>query len=60
MVACVNDAIAKLVKEADVVQAFSMAGIEGLGGGPVEYARLLECAAERNAKAIRTAEATAE
>ena len=60
IVARISDEVAKLVKEADVVQTFTTAGIEGIGGGPADYARVLEREAERDAKAVRTAGLKAE
>ena len=60
VVARISDEVAKLVKEADVVQTFTTAGIEGIGGGPAEYARVLEREAERDANAVRTAGLKAE
>ena len=49
------DEVAKLVKEADVIQTFTTAGIEGIGGSPADYARVLEREAERDAKAVKAA-----
>ena len=49
------DEVAKLVKEADVIQTFTTAGIEGIGGSPSDYARVLEHEAERDAKAVKAA-----
>ncbi len=49
------DEVAKLVKEADVIQTFTTAGIEGIGGSPADYARVLEQEAERDAKAVKAA-----
>ena len=49
------DEVAKLVKEADVIQTFTTAGIEAIGGGPADYARVLEREAERDAKAVKAA-----
>ena len=60
VIARISDEVAKLVKEADVIQTFTTAGIEGIGGGPVEYAKVLEREAERDAKAVRTAGLKAE
>ena len=60
VVARISDEVAKLVKEADVIQTFTTAGIEGIGGGPADYTRVLEREAERDAKAIRTAGLKAE
>ena len=56
----ISDEVAKLVKEADVIQTFTTAGIEGIGGGPADYAKMLEREAERDAKAVRTAGLKAE
>lgn len=56
----ISDEVAKLVKEADVIQTFTTAGIEGIGGGPADYTRVLEREAERDAKAVRTAGLKAE
>ncbi len=56
----ISDEVAKLVKEADVIQTFTTAGIEGIGGGPADYAKVLASEAERDAKAIRTANLKAE
>ena len=60
VIARISDEVSKLVKEADVIQTFTTAGIEGIGGGPVEYAKVLEREAERDAKAVRTAGLKAE
>ncbi len=60
VVARISDEVAKLVKEADVIQTFTTAGIEGIGGGPADYARVLAREAERDANAIRTAGLKAE
>ena len=60
VIARISDEVAKLVKEADVIQTFTTAGIEGIGGGPADYARVLASEAERDAKAIRTANLKAE
>ena len=49
------DEVAKLVKEADVSQTFTTAGIEGIGGSPADYVRVLEREAERDAKAVKAA-----
>ncbi len=49
------DEVAKLVREADVIQTFTTAGIEGIGGNPADYARVLELEAERDAKAVKAA-----
>ena len=49
------DEVAKLVKEADVIQTFTTAGIEGIGGSPADYVRVLEREAERDAKAVKAA-----
>ena len=54
------DEVAKLVKEADVIQTFTTAGIEGIGGSPADYARVLEQEAERDAKAVKVAGLKAE
>lgn len=59
-VAKISDEVAKLVREADVMQTFNTAGIEPLGGGPADYAKVLEREAERDARAIRTAGVKAE
>ncbi len=56
----ISDEVAKLVKEADVIQTFTTAGIEGIGGGPADYARVLAREAERDERAIRTAGLKAE
>ena len=56
----ISEEVAKLVKEADVMQTFATAGIEGIGGGPADYARVLEREAERDARAVRAAGLKAE
>ena len=56
----ISDEVAKLVKEPDAIQTFNTAGIEPIGGGPADYARVLEREAERDARAIRTAGVKAE
>ena len=60
VVAKVSEEVAKLVKEPDTIQTFNTAGIEPIGGGPADYARVLEREAERDARAIRTAGVKAE
>ena len=55
VVARISDEVAKLVKKADVIQTFTTAGIEGIGGGPADYAKVLEREAERDARAVKTA-----
>jgi tripartite-type tricarboxylate transporter receptor subunit TctC len=60
VIARISDEVAKLVKEAEVIQTFTTAGIEGIGGGPADYAKVLASEAERDAKAIRTANLKAE
>lgn len=60
VVARISDEVAKLVREADAVQTFNTAGIEPIGGGPADYAKVLEREAERDARAIRTAGVKAE
>lgn len=49
------DEVAKLVKEADVIQTFTTAGIEAIGGSPADYVRVLEREAERDARAVKAA-----
>ena len=56
----ISEEVAKLVKEPDVIQTFTTAGIEGIGGGPADYAKVLASEAERDAKAVRTAGLKAE
>ncbi len=56
----ISEEVAKLVKEPDAIQTFNTAGIEPIGGGPADYARVLEREAERDARAIRTAGVKAE
>jgi tripartite-type tricarboxylate transporter receptor subunit TctC len=60
VVAKVSEEVAKLVKEPDTIQTFNTAGIEPIGGGPADYAKVLEREAERDARAIRTAGLKAE
>ena len=55
VVARISDEVAKLVKEAGVIQIFTAAGIEGIGGGPADYAKALEREAERDANAVTAA-----
>ena len=55
VVARLSDEVAKLVKEADVIQTFTTAGIEGIGGNPADYARVLERETERDARAVKAA-----
>ena len=50
-----SDEVARLVREQDVVQTFTAAGIEAIGGGPADYTRVLEREAERDIKAVRAA-----
>ena len=59
-IAKISEEVAKLVKEADTIQTFNTAGIEPIGGGPADYARVLEREAERDARAIKTAGLKAE
>jgi len=56
----ISEEVARLVKEPDTIQTFNTAGIEPIGGGPAEYARVLELEAERDARAIRSAGLKAE
>jgi tripartite-type tricarboxylate transporter receptor subunit TctC len=56
----VSEEVAKLVKEPDAIQTFNTAGIEPIGGGPADYAKVLEREAERDARAIRSAGVKAE
>ena len=56
----ISEEVTRLVKEPDTLQTFNTAGIEPIGGGPAEYARVLEQEAERDARAIRTAGLKAE
>ena len=56
----ISDEVARLVRETDAIQTFNTAGIEPIGGGPAEYTRVLEREAERDARAIRTADLKAE
>jgi tripartite-type tricarboxylate transporter receptor subunit TctC len=56
----VSEEVARLVKEADAVQTFNTAGIEPIGGGPADYAKVLEREAERDARAIHSAGVKAE
>ena len=60
VVARISDEVAKLVREPDAVQTFNTAGIEPIGGGPADYAKVLEREAERDTRAIRTAGVKAE
>ncbi|MBL8382199.1 MAG: tripartite tricarboxylate transporter substrate binding protein [Burkholderiales bacterium] len=56
----VADEVARLVREPDAVQTFNTAGIEPIGGGPADYAKVLEREAERDARAIKAAGVKAE
>ena len=56
----ISEEVVRLVKEPDVIQTFNTAGIEPTGGGPAEYAKVLEREAERDARAIKAAGLKAE
>ncbi|MFN0161619.1 MAG: Bug family tripartite tricarboxylate transporter substrate binding protein [Burkholderiales bacterium] len=51
----ISEEVAKLVREADVIQTFTTAGIEAIGGGPADYTRVLDAEAERDARAVKAA-----
>ncbi|MBL8379421.1 MAG: tripartite tricarboxylate transporter substrate binding protein [Burkholderiales bacterium] len=55
-----SDEVARLVKDADVIQTFTAAGIEAIGGSPADYTRVLEREAERDARAVKAAGLKAE
>jgi tripartite-type tricarboxylate transporter receptor subunit TctC len=55
VIARLSEEVARLVKDPEVMQTFNTAGIEGIGGSPADYVRVLEREAERDARAIRLA-----